>query len=478
MHALLLAALVGAAPPAEKDLQFLKDLTETRSWRLGRPTSIRLTPDGARVLFLRTPPRKPDNRLYAFDVKTGQVRELITPEEILKGKDEQLSPEERSRRERMRVTLRGFTSYDLSEDGALVLVTLSGRAYLLPSEGGAAREVAGPDEKNNPIFDPRLSPDGRSVSFVRGGELWVAPVAGGRARRITSGATPARTHAQAEFIAQEELARFTGYWWSPDSRSLIYQEADSSQVELLDFTDPAHPERTGGETRYPRPGKANARVDFFIVPAAGGKAVRIEYDQTRWEYVAHVGWTTGGPPVMIVLTRDQKDEALLAADPLTGRTRELIREHDDAWINAEHEFQWLRDGTGFLWASERSGSWQLEFRAPDGALLRTLTPPGFGFDRAVHVDLAEREVVVRGNALIMLEQPFVPMLPGERPQIIKCRMRSLGCSPCTGAVRSQADTVPKIIEELISFRRSERENRVIDHDQDGSMEMKKREGYF
>jgi len=89
-----------------------------------------------------------------------------------------------------------------------------------------------------------------------------------------------------------------------------------------------------------------------------------------------------------------------------------------------------------------------------------------------------REMLVRGDTLIPLEQPFIPLLPGEKPQIVKCRMRSLGCSPCTGAIRSDADTVPKIIEELISFRRSERENRVIDHDQDGSMEIKKREGYF
>jgi sulfate adenylyltransferase subunit 2 len=90
----------------------------------------------------------------------------------------------------------------------------------------------------------------------------------------------------------------------------------------------------------------------------------------------------------------------------------------------------------------------------------------------------EREVIVRGNSLLMLEQPFVPMLPGEKPTLVKCRMRSLGCSPCTGAVRSDADTVPKIIEELVATKQSERQLRVIDHDQDGSMELKKREGYF
>ena len=90
----------------------------------------------------------------------------------------------------------------------------------------------------------------------------------------------------------------------------------------------------------------------------------------------------------------------------------------------------------------------------------------------------EREVVVRGNSLLMLEQPFVPLLPGEKPTLIKCRMRSLGCSPCTGAVRSTATTVAEIIQELVVVRNSERQLRIIDHDQDGSMEMKKREGYF
>jgi sulfate adenylyltransferase subunit 2 len=90
----------------------------------------------------------------------------------------------------------------------------------------------------------------------------------------------------------------------------------------------------------------------------------------------------------------------------------------------------------------------------------------------------DREVVVRGNSLIMLEQPFVPLMPGEKPEIVRCRMRSLGCSPCTGAVRSDADTVEKIIDELVVTKHSERQLRVIDHDQDGSMELKKREGYF
>jgi sulfate adenylyltransferase subunit 2 len=89
----------------------------------------------------------------------------------------------------------------------------------------------------------------------------------------------------------------------------------------------------------------------------------------------------------------------------------------------------------------------------------------------------EREMVVRGDSLITLEHNM-QLRPGEQPQMVMSRMRSLGCTYCTGAIRSKADTLPRIIEEMIQFRRSERENRVIDHDQEGSMELKKREGYF
>ena len=88
-----------------------------------------------------------------------------------------------------------------------------------------------------------------------------------------------------------------------------------------------------------------------------------------------------------------------------------------------------------------------------------------------------RDLIVRGNALISLEND-APLLAGEKPERVMSRMRSLGCTHCTGAIRSEADTLPKVIDELVTFRRSERENRVIDHDREGSMELKKREGYF
>src|SRR5260370_36794170 len=175
---MILALLSLVAALNDADLKFLKDVAETRSFRLGRPNSIRVTSDGATVLFLRSPPRSPEMRLYAFDVATGAVRELVTPEQVLEGAQESLSPERRARRERMRVTVRGFTSFEPSRDGKLVLLTLSGRAYVVPTAGGAEPEVARPDPAGHSLFDPHLSPDATRAALVRAHELSLADLAG------------------------------------------------------------------------------------------------------------------------------------------------------------------------------------------------------------------------------------------------------------------------------------------------------------
>src|SRR5689334_11942519 len=132
----LAAAVLVAAPGAADDPRpakdrpldnnFLRDYAETRGFMLGRPVKARPTPDGKAVLFLRAQARVPKLRLYEFDVATGRTRELLTPEAVLKGAEERLSPEEKARRERQRVSVGGFTDFQLSRDGSLVLVSLSG----------------------------------------------------------------------------------------------------------------------------------------------------------------------------------------------------------------------------------------------------------------------------------------------------------------------------------------------------------------
>lgn len=415
----------GQEQARSKDLAFLENLTQTRGFRLGRPTAVQLTPDGSTALFLRGLARSPELRLYAFDVKTGAVREVITPEQVLGGKKEVLSDAEKAQRERMRVSVRGFTSYDLSHDGSQVLVSLSGRAYLVPLSGGAAREVAGPGAKGEPIFDARLSPDGKSVAFVRGGELWIGGTAGGAARQLTHGATATRTHAQAEFIAQEELGRFKGYWWAPDSKALVYEEADSSGVEQLYLADPADEFKPPQQQPYPRPGKPNVKIAFGIVPAAGGETRWIEYDHARYEYVARVEWAENARPTLLLLTRDQKDLSLVSADPATGKTHELLHEHDDAWLNVDsprqgggREYRWLPDGSAFLWTTESHGAWQLELRGRDGKLLRELTPPDFGLAALAGIDARAGTALLERAAEPIDTQLWEVPLKGGAPRAL------------------------------------------------------------
>src|SRR5262249_17867134 len=180
----VLLALLAPPSPQDADLQFLRDIAQTRSYRLRKPTMANPLPDRRRLLFFPAQACTAQLRLDSLHPASRPARELSPAERVTGGAAEQLSPEEKARRERMRVSVGGFTSYSLSHDGSKVLVSLSGKVYVVTIADGKARVVAAPD-KSGPPFDPRLSPDGTMVSFIRGGELWVAPVAGGKPRQLT-----------------------------------------------------------------------------------------------------------------------------------------------------------------------------------------------------------------------------------------------------------------------------------------------------
>jgi dipeptidyl-peptidase-4 len=396
----------------DADERFLKDLAETRNFSLGRPSRAEIAPDGSRVFFLRSEPRKARNHLFAMDVATGKVEELLTPEQVAGGQPEQLSAEERARRERMRVSGGGFTAYQLSRDGRTVVTSLSGKIFAVDVATKNAVLVAGPDAEGHAPFDSHLSPDGTQVAYVRGGELWVAPITGGDSKQLTSGATDLISHAQAEFVAQEEMGRFTGHFWSGDGKKLVYQSTDNGDVEELRVVDPINLFGKYQTQRYPRPGKNNAKVKLGVVPAAGGDTVWINWDTDKYPYLARVNWFKDSPLTIQVQSRDQKELSLLAVDPTNGATRELVHEHDDAWINLSNEYTWLRDGSGFLWPTERNGTWQLELRAATGQLIRALTPVEMGFRHVRWLDPAGRTIIVSAGKEPIEQQLYELPLDG------------------------------------------------------------------
>jgi dipeptidyl-peptidase 4 len=394
---------------------FLKDFAETRGYLLGRAARVQVTPGGGAVLFLRSPPRSPEQALYELDVRTGQVRKLCDPQALLGGAEEVVSAAEQARRERQRITYRGFTGFLLSPDGSAVLLTLSGRLLLVDRATGQVRALT--EAEDEPPIDPRFSPDGKRLAFVRAADLYVLDLdpPGAAARAVTSGGSEDRTHGLAEFVAQEEMGRAEGYWWSPDSDRLAYAEVDQREVETFAIADPARPERPPLVFRYPRAGRANARVRLGIVEAAPGSgrpppATWVDWDRARYPYLARVLWDTPRAPLAILVqTRDQREAALLTVDPENGTTRRILVETDEDWINLEPSLpRWLPDGSGLLWASERSGRKALELRRPDGSLERELVPGGEDFLEVAHVAPDARSAYVLlgdavGNRIVRLD---------------------------------------------------------------------------
>jgi len=374
------------APPPQVDREFIRRLALTKSFQFGTPVGATPTPDGKSVIFLRAKARDRSQSLYELDLAKGRSKELLTPESVAKG-PETLSPEERARRERMRVTTAGFTSFELSPDGARVLVTLSGRLYVLTRATGAVKELK---TGEGAAIDPHLSPDGKRVAYVRGADVFTVGVDDdGKEVAVTKGGTPTRTHGLAEFVAQEELERFRGFWWSPDGTKILYEEADSTKVDALAIPDVLHPDREAEKTRYPRPGRPNADVRLGIIPATGGATTWLAWDRDKLPYVASVRWEKSQLAVY-ALDRTQRDAALFSVDPQTGKTTTLLTEHDDAWLNVDQSVpRFLPDGR-FLWSSERSGEWALEVRGAKGEAGATLFAKGYR--ELVDVDAARARV--------------------------------------------------------------------------------------
>jgi dipeptidyl-peptidase-4 len=395
LASLTLASPLLAAEPESPDLRYFRELIETRNYSLGQPVSPQLTPDGKAVVFLRGGARDPVLRLYEFTVGDGNLREILTPEKLLQGGEEKLTAEEKSRRERERQSLKGFTSFQLSKDGSRILVVLSGKLYVITRSDGSVAELPG-----RSWIDPHFSPDGRAVAAVNGGELHAIDFETKTDRALTSGGSETLQHGTAEFVAQEEMDRHQGFWWSPDSQFIAYQETDNSGVETRFIADPLHPETPPAKNFYPRVGTPNAKVRLGIVALSGGETRWVEWDREKYPYLARVVWKEAAAPLCLVLqNRQQQEELVLAADAKTGATRELLRETDAAWLNLDHKPMplWFKDGRQFLWTTERNGAWQAELHAADGALIRPVTPTDFHLEELIDINEAERTIMVSGG---------------------------------------------------------------------------------
>jgi dipeptidyl-peptidase-4 len=339
---------------------------------LSGPTAkgVALSPDGKRVTYLKGKAEAANVQdLWAADVKGGEPYRLIDSAALSSGAKE-LSEAEKARRERARVSARGIVEYSWDKQGRFILVPLDGDLYL---DSVADGKVSRLTETRGDEVDAKVSPRGGFVSYVRDQNLYLKPIDGGAERALTTQGKDALSFGTAEFVAQEEMDRFTGYWWSPDDSRIAYTRVDESGVDVVPRADIGPGGATVVEQRYPRAGRPNAVVDLFVQDLAWGKTVQIDLGPNKDIYVARVDWSKDGKTLYVQRqTRDQRTLELIAYDPAIGQGRTILTETDAHWIELNDDFKPLEDGS-FLWSSEKSGYKHLYRYAATGKLIAQVT---------------------------------------------------------------------------------------------------------
>ena len=300
----------------------------TRRFTLGAPRAVTVGADGRRVVFLRSPSgTDPVTDLWVYDVEARAERRVVDARALLAGGEEELTAEERARRERARESAGGVTSYATDPAALLATTALSGRLVLADLVTGAVRELPAA----GPVFDPRPDPTGRRVAYTTGGALHVVDLGGdGGDRRLAGEDADDVTWGLAEFVAAEEMDRGRGFWWSPDGEALLAARVDTGPVPRWHVADPNRPERPAQVLAYPAAGTANALVTLAVLRLDGTRT-DVVWDGEAFPYLARASWGEEGL-LLLVQSRDQRTTHVLRGDPDSGRTWSLVEETDPHWV--------------------------------------------------------------------------------------------------------------------------------------------------
>ena len=373
--ALLLVAALALASTAVAESLTVERLFAAPDLQGASLRSLRFSPDGRLVTFLK--PRDGDLNaldLWAYDVVRREQRLLVDARSLVDG-ERTLSAEEEARRERQRIAaLRGIVQYEWAPDSKALLFPLDGDLYWYDLRQPPARAVRRLTATAAFETDPKISPRGRYVSFVREQNLYVLDLATGAERRLTPDGSGLVSYGMAEFIAQEEMDRDTGYWWSPDDRHLALTRVDESPVQEVERFEVLADGFTVYRQRYPAAGTANARVALGIVPVEGGDVRWLDLGDDPDVYLARVQWYPEGDRLLVQRqSRDQRTLDLLAFELAGGASRTLLTEQRDTWVELHDDLHFLPRNRQFIWASQRSGHRHLYLYTYDGQLRRTLT---------------------------------------------------------------------------------------------------------
>jgi dipeptidyl-peptidase-4 len=358
------------------------------------------TPDGKALSYFETKGSGKEARteLWVMDAANGQRRLLVASDKL-----ESILPVDTSRpTQATGLGRRAPSQYQWAPDGAGILFQGSTALAWLDVKSQTTRTLV---SGKATLVDPKISPDGRNVSFVRDHNVWLMNLADGKERAVTQGGTEEIRKGELDWVYPEELDIKTAYWWSPDSSAIAYLEMDErkvSQYPLVDFSSPS------GEAemeRYPTAGGANPIVRVFVASLTGVESRAMDIGAETDIYIPRVNWLTDSKHLAIQrFNRTQTALDLLIADSTTGKTRTVLSENDANWINVSDDLYFLKDGKRFLWSSERSGYRHLYLYDLEGKQLAQLTKGEWEVSAVDAVDEAKGLVYLTATEKSPLER--------------------------------------------------------------------------
>lgn len=333
----------------------------------------KFSPDGRYVTYLQGKTSDKDQLdLWAFDTRSGKANMLVDSAAFASS-SEQLSVAEEDRRERQRTAaLRGIVEYQFSADGKKLLVPLAGDLYVydLTARHAAVRRLT---HTTSYETDARFSPQGNYVSFIRDQNLFIIKADGSNERALTTDGAGLTQNGVAEFVAQEEMDRTTGYWWAPDEKRIAFTRIDDSPVQEVERLQINADSAQISRQRYPAAGTANTRVELKIIELASDRVVAVELGEED-HYLARVNWFPNATDLAVQRqSRDQRRLDLLKVSAQSGVVRTLLTETSNSWVELNNDLRFLARRAAFIWSSRRTGFKHLYLYDLDGKLIRALT---------------------------------------------------------------------------------------------------------
>ena len=399
MRKYLFALMILAAsttPAAARELT-LERLFQSPALAGPAPRLPKLSPNGRLVTLLRNRADEKDRYdLWVIDAATGEARMLVDSKKIGTGGD--VSEEEKMRRERLRIAgTKGITDYKWAPDSRSILVPIDGDLYLATLDGQVRRLTSGPATE----IDPKVSESGRYLSYIRDQNFYVMDAASSEERALTTDGGGTLSWGAAEFVAQEEMDRHTGYWWSPEDDWVAVARVDESPVNIVTRAAIGADGTKLVEQRYPAAGTPNALVDLYFMRPDGSARVKADLGSDPDVYLTRVDWVADGSSVLVQrMSRDQKKLDLLRVDPATGRSSILFSETSPTWVNLNDNLRPLKDGS-LIWSSERSGFSHL-YRWKAGKWTH-LTKGEWAVGAVAGIDEKAHRIYFTGNAETPLE---------------------------------------------------------------------------